>query len=75
MVQKVIQRHFWLKRYAIIEQARKWMEEMRKDAAEAERNPKKKDNISFEAMFNPMNQVKTGLIITKRILHINAFNK
>ncbi|CAI4232635.1 unnamed protein product [Auanema sp. JU1783] len=53
---KVIQRHFWLKRHAIIEQAKAWMVEMRKDALESERNPKKKDLVTFESLYNPFHQ-------------------
>ncbi|CAJ0565047.1 unnamed protein product, partial [Mesorhabditis spiculigera] len=52
----VIQRHFWLKRHTIIEQAKTWLAEMRKDALEAERNPKRKDSVSFDTMYNPFNQ-------------------
>uniref|UniRef100_A0A183FJ10 UBIQUITIN_CONJUGAT_2 domain-containing protein n=1 Tax=Heligmosomoides polygyrus TaxID=6339 RepID=A0A183FJ10_HELPZ len=57
---KVIQRHFWLKRHAIIEQARNWMAEMRKDAAENERNPKRKESPTFETLYNPYHIVVSG---------------
>lgn len=55
--QKVIQRHFWLKRYLIIEQAHKWLNEMRRDLAESEKNPKRKDSLSFDNIYNPIAQV------------------
>ncbi|CAD6189182.1 unnamed protein product [Caenorhabditis auriculariae] len=53
---QVVERHFWLKRHAIIEQAKKWMVEMRKDVAETEKNPRRKESISFENVYNPFNQ-------------------
>ncbi|WKY14736.1 hypothetical protein Q1695_000340 [Nippostrongylus brasiliensis] len=56
---KVIQRHFWLKRHAIIEQARNWMAEMRRDAAENERNPKRKESPTFETLYNPYHQERS----------------
>uniref|UniRef100_A0A914V355 Uncharacterized protein n=1 Tax=Plectus sambesii TaxID=2011161 RepID=A0A914V355_9BILA len=53
---KVIQRHFWLKRHQVIEQARNWLAEMKKDLAEAEKNPKRKESASFDAICNPYAQ-------------------
>ncbi|VDK19403.1 unnamed protein product [Anisakis simplex] len=53
---KVIQRHFWLKRYMIIEQAHKWLAEMKQDLAKLEKNPKRKDSPSFDTLYNPMAQ-------------------
>ncbi|KHN74762.1 putative ubiquitin-conjugating enzyme protein 17 [Toxocara canis] len=53
---KVIQRHFWLKRHTVIEQAHKWLAEMRRDLAEAEKNPKRKDSLSFDTIYNPIAQ-------------------
>ncbi|VDK45596.1 unnamed protein product [Cylicostephanus goldi] len=54
---KVILRHFWLKRHAIIKQAKNWIVEMRKDVAEAERNPKRRESLTFESLYNPYQQV------------------
>ncbi|KAL6724186.1 hypothetical protein Aduo_019097 [Ancylostoma duodenale] len=56
---KVIQRHFWLKRHAIIKQAKNWMVEMRKDATEAERNPKRRESLTFETLYNPYHQERS----------------
>ncbi|EYC38810.1 hypothetical protein Y032_0693g1590 [Ancylostoma ceylanicum] len=56
---KVIQRHFWLKRHAIIKQAKNWMVEMRKDATESERNPKRRESLTFETLYNPYHQERS----------------
>uniref|UniRef100_A0A1I7X452 UBIQUITIN_CONJUGAT_2 domain-containing protein n=1 Tax=Heterorhabditis bacteriophora TaxID=37862 RepID=A0A1I7X452_HETBA len=56
---KVIQRHFWLKRHAIIEQAKNWMAEMRKDATEMERNPKRRESLTLETLYNPYHQERS----------------
>lgn len=55
-LQKVIQRHFWLKRHQVIEQARRWLADMKRDLAEAEKNPKRKESASFDAICNPYAQ-------------------
>ncbi|GMT04147.1 hypothetical protein PENTCL1PPCAC_26321, partial [Pristionchus entomophagus] len=56
---KVIQRHFWLKRHAIIEQAKKWLVEMKRDALDAEKSNKRKDSVSFDAIYTPFAQERT----------------
>ncbi|GMR32629.1 hypothetical protein PMAYCL1PPCAC_02824, partial [Pristionchus mayeri] len=56
---KVIQRHFWLKRHAIIEQAKKWLVEMKRDALDAEKSNKRKDSVSFDTIYTPFAQERT----------------
>lgn len=55
-LQKVIQRHFWLKRHAIIEQAKRWLVDMKKDALESEKNGKRKDSATFDTIYTPFAQ-------------------
>ncbi|VDM53468.1 unnamed protein product [Angiostrongylus costaricensis] len=56
---KVIQRHFWLKRHAIIEQAKQWIAQIKKDALETDRSLKRKESISFESLCNPNHQERS----------------
>ncbi|GMT32399.1 hypothetical protein PFISCL1PPCAC_23696, partial [Pristionchus fissidentatus] len=56
---KVIQRHYWLKRHAIIEQAKKWLVEMKRDALDAEKSSKRKDSVSFDQIYTPFAQERT----------------
>uniref|UniRef100_A0A1I8AAE7 UBIQUITIN_CONJUGAT_2 domain-containing protein n=1 Tax=Steinernema glaseri TaxID=37863 RepID=A0A1I8AAE7_9BILA len=55
----VIHRHFWLKRKSVIEQAQRWLADMRKDFAESEKNAKRKDSINFETIYQPQQQERT----------------
>ena len=55
--QEVIEKHLWLKREAILKQARAWIDNMRNDFGD-DKLSKRKDVFAFEAGFNPATQVR-----------------
>lgn len=55
-MQNVIQRHFWLKRHHIIEQANRWLIRIREDAANPD-NLKRKSSPHVELICEPIIQV------------------
>ncbi|KAF1748227.1 hypothetical protein GCK72_024694 [Caenorhabditis remanei] len=52
---EVIEKHLWLKREAILKQARAWIDNMRNDFGD-DKLSKRKDVFAFEAGFNPATQ-------------------
>lgn len=53
---EVIQKHFWHKRQAVIDQAKGWLANIKKECLENEKNPKRKDSVTFESVYNPVHQ-------------------